>query len=114
MRNDGPAYSLQILSVPPDHHPGQIERPAFGSADPAHHFTVASPQELSREDFRNQLATNISGRIGSNRDVLLYVHGFNTGLDAARFPSCPDRHGRALRRHSGALHLAGERQSPRL
>ncbi len=85
MRSDGPAYSLQILSVPPDHHPGQIERPAFGSADPAHHFTVASEQELSREDFRNQLATNISGRIGSNRDVLLYVHGFNTGLDAARF-----------------------------
>ncbi len=85
MRNDGPAYSLQVLSVPPDHHPGQIERPAFGSADPAHHFTVASAQELSREDFRNQLATNISGRIGSNRDVLLYVHGFNTGLDAARF-----------------------------
>ncbi len=85
MRSDGPAYSLQVLSVPPDHHPGQIERPAFGSADPAHHFTVASAQELSREDFRNQLATNISGRIGSNRDVLLYVHGFNTGLDAARF-----------------------------
>lgn len=85
MRSDGAAYSLQILSVPPDHHPGQIERPAFGAADPEHHFTVASVQEISRDEFRNQLATNISGRIGSNRDVLLYVHGFNTSLDAARF-----------------------------
>jgi esterase/lipase superfamily enzyme len=85
MRAEGPAYSLQILSVPPDHHPGQIERPAFGAADPEHHFTLASEQELSRQEFRNQIATNISGRIGSNRDVLLYVHGFNTSLDAARF-----------------------------
>lgn len=85
MRADGPAYSLQILSIPPDHHPGQIERPAFGSPDPQHHIMVASTQDLSETEFRNELATDISGRIGSNRDVLLYVHGFNTGLDAARF-----------------------------
>jgi esterase/lipase superfamily enzyme len=85
MRADGPAYSLQILSIPPDHHPGQIERPAFGSPDPQHHIMVASTQDLSEAEFRNELATDISGRIGSNRDVLLYVHGFNTGLDAARF-----------------------------
>lgn len=85
MRPDGPAYSLQILSVPPDHHPGQIERPAFGSPDPQHHIMVASTRDMSEAEFRNELATNISGRIGSNRDVLLYVHGFNTGFDAARF-----------------------------
>jgi esterase/lipase superfamily enzyme len=85
MRADGPAYSLQILSIPPDHHPGQIERPAFGSPDPQHHIMVASTQDLSEAEFRNELATDISGRIGSNRDVLLYVHGFNTDLDAARF-----------------------------
>ncbi|MEJ0052649.1 MAG: alpha/beta fold hydrolase [Methylovirgula sp.] len=85
MRTDGPAYSLQILSIPPDHHPGQIERPAFGSPDPQHHFMVASTRDLSETEFRNELATDISGRIGSNRDVLLYVHGFNTGFDAARF-----------------------------
>ncbi|MEW6436652.1 MAG: alpha/beta fold hydrolase [Pseudomonadota bacterium] len=85
MRPDGPAYSLQILSVPPDHRPGQIERPAFGSPDPQHHIMVASTRDMSEAEFRNELATNISGRIGSNRDVLLYVHGFNTSFDAARF-----------------------------
>ena len=110
MRADGPAYSLQILSIPPDHHPGQIERPAFGSPDPQHHIMVASTQDLSEAEFRNELATDISGRIGSNRDVLLYVHGFNTGLDAARFRLGPDRHRRPLRRHSGAFHVAGEQQ----
>jgi esterase/lipase superfamily enzyme len=85
MRSDGADYSLQILSVPPQHQVGQIERPVFGAADPAKHFVEASRRELDEESFRNELATNISGRIGSNRDVLLYVHGFNTSYDEARF-----------------------------
>jgi esterase/lipase superfamily enzyme len=85
MRADGADYSLQILSVPPHHKAGQIERPMFGVADPAKHFVEVSRRELDEQSFRNELATNISGRIGSNRDVLLYVHGFNTSYDDARF-----------------------------
>jgi esterase/lipase superfamily enzyme len=85
MRSDGADYSLQILSVPPRHQVGQIERPMFGAPDPSKHFVEASRDELDEEGLRNQLATNISGRIGSNRDVLLYVHGFNTSYDDARF-----------------------------
>src|SRR5262249_48278048 len=38
-----------------------------------------------RRHFYAELASHISGRIGSNRDVLLYVHGFNTSYDEARF-----------------------------
>jgi esterase/lipase superfamily enzyme len=85
MRPDGADYSLQILSVPPQHQVGHIERPMFGAADPAKHFMEASRRELDEASFRNELATNISGRIGSNRDILLYVHGFNTSYDEARF-----------------------------
>ncbi|HLH10835.1 MAG TPA: alpha/beta hydrolase [Methylovirgula sp.] len=85
MRADGADYSLQILSVPPHHKIGQIERPMWGAADPNQHFTEVSRRDLDEQSFRNELATNISGRIGSNRDILLYVHGFNTGYDDARF-----------------------------
>ncbi len=86
MSHDGAHYSLQMISVPPHHHVGEIERPSFGSPDPNQHFLVASRRDLDDESaFRNELATHISGRIGSNRDVLLYVHGFNTGYDEARF-----------------------------
>src|SRR5579863_5479464 len=42
MRADGADYSLQILSVPPRHQAGHIERPMFGAADPAKHFTETS------------------------------------------------------------------------
>ncbi len=85
MRADGADYSLQILSVPPHHKVGEIERPMFGAPDPSKDFVEISRRELDEQSFRNELATNISGRIGSNRDVLLYVHGFNTSYDDARF-----------------------------
>ncbi len=85
MSRDGTHYSLQMISIPPQHKIGEIERPAFGAADPSQHFVLASLRELDEASFRNELATHISGRIGSNRDILLYVHGFNTGYDEARF-----------------------------
>jgi esterase/lipase superfamily enzyme len=85
LSGDGVHYSLQMISVPPQHRPGEIERPAFGGPDPAKHFVALSSRSLDDESFGNELATNISGRIGSNRDVLLYVHGFNTSYDEARF-----------------------------
>lgn len=85
MSHDGTHYSLQMISVPPHHKIGEIERPAFGAANPSQHFVLASRRDLNDASFRNELATHISGRIGSNRDVLLYVHGFNTSYDEARF-----------------------------
>jgi esterase/lipase superfamily enzyme len=76
---------LDYISVPPDHKPGQIERPGFGGANPDHHFVVSDHSQLDEDEFREQMAAHLSGRIGVNRDVLVYVHGFNTSLDEARF-----------------------------
>lgn len=81
----GPRLSLQMISVPPDHEAGKIERPSFGSEDPQKHFAATSRRGLDESAFLAELAAHISGRIGSNRDVLLYVHGFNTSYDDARF-----------------------------
>jgi esterase/lipase superfamily enzyme len=82
---DGGHRSLQVISVPPQHKPGEIERPAFGGEDPAKHFVATSRRKLDEESFGNEVAAHISGRVGSNRDILLYVHGFNTSYDEARF-----------------------------
>jgi esterase/lipase superfamily enzyme len=78
-------FSLQMVSVPPSHEAGVVERPAFGSEDPEKHFTVKSWRALDETAFFAGLASHLSGRVGSNRDVLLYVHGFNTSYDEARF-----------------------------
>ena len=82
---NGARFSLQMIGVPPGHEPGKIERPAFGSHDPQKHFSVTTRRGLDETAFFAELASHISGRIGSNRDVLLYVHGFNTSHDEARF-----------------------------
>jgi esterase/lipase superfamily enzyme len=82
---NGARFSLQMIGVPPGHQPGKVERAAFGSEDPQEHFTMRSRRGLDETAFFAELASHISGRIGSNRDVLLYVHGFNTSYDEARF-----------------------------
>ena len=82
---NGARFSLQMIGVPPGHEPGRVERPAFGSEDPQKHFIARSRRGLDETAFFAELASHISGRIGSNRDVLLYVHGFNTTYDEARF-----------------------------
>ncbi len=78
-------FSLQNVSVPPGHKPGEIEQPRFGAANPANDFVVTRRRTLEPDDFRAELASHISGRIGNSRDILLYVHGFNTSLEEARF-----------------------------
>jgi esterase/lipase superfamily enzyme len=82
---NGARFSLQMIGVPPGHEPGRVERPTFGSEDPQKHFVVRNRRGLNETAFFSELASHISGRIGSNRDVLLYVHGFNTSYDEARF-----------------------------
>ncbi len=81
----GPRLSLQLISVPPEHEAGKIERPSFGAEDPQKHFVAASRRGLDETAFLSELAAHISGRVGSNRDILLYVHGFNTSYDNSRF-----------------------------
>src|ERR1700730_7147840 len=82
---NGARFSLQMIGVPPGHGPGRVERPAFSSEDPQKHFFARSRRGLDETAFFAELASHISGRIGSNRDVLLYVHGFNTRYDEVRF-----------------------------
>jgi esterase/lipase superfamily enzyme len=78
-------YALDFISVPPGHQAGAMEKPVFGAAESSHHFVVAEHSPLEDEAFHSQIASHVSGRIGVNRDVLVYVHGFNTSLEQARF-----------------------------
>lgn len=83
---EGPLrLSLQRIVVPAVHETGRIERPGFGGENPREHFVVASRRSLDETAFFSELAAHVSGRVGSDRDLLLYVHGFNTPYDEARF-----------------------------
>ncbi len=81
----GARFSMNSISIPPGHEPGVIERPSITSESRARHFVVTSERRLKPDTFQQEVAAQVSGRIGVSRDVLVYVHGFNTGFDEARF-----------------------------
>jgi esterase/lipase superfamily enzyme len=82
---EGTRYALTTLTFPPGHKAGEIERPMWGSGNAASHVVVAGRRELDADEFRGELASHISGRIGVNRDILVFVHGFNTSFEEARW-----------------------------
>lgn len=81
----GVHHSLNLVSLPANHEPGVIERPSFGKPDRARHIVLSGGRNLTPQRFSDELASHVSGRVGADRDVLLFVHGFNTSLDEARF-----------------------------
>ena len=84
LSNDGVHYALDIVTIPPGHRPGSIEEPMWGAPNPSEHIVLAEERSLDPDEFRNELASHVSGRVGVNRDVLVFVHGFNTPFDEAR------------------------------
>ena len=84
LSSDGVHYALDIVSIPPGHRAGSIEQPMWGAPNPREHIVLAEERTLEPDEFRNELASHVSGRIGVNRDVLVFVHGFNTPFDEAR------------------------------
>lgn len=81
----GPArYGLAIVTAPPGHSPGVIERQTFGAPDPRRHFALRSRKSLDEQEFAQTVSTHLSGRVGASRDVLVFVHGFNNSVDEAR------------------------------
>jgi esterase/lipase superfamily enzyme len=82
---DGVHYSLATLTIPSGHKTGAIEQPMWGSANARTHIVVAGRRDLDPEEFRAELASHVSGRIGVNRDILVYVHGYNNSVEEARF-----------------------------
>lgn len=78
-------YLLNLINVPQDHQTGMIEQPRFGSANKKSHFVFVRQRLLDHDTFRSEIAAQLSGRVGAARDVMVFVHGYNTGYDEARF-----------------------------
>ena len=78
-------FSITSVSIPPGHEPGAIERPSITPESRSRHFVVVADRRIEPDSFQQQVATQVSGRIGVSRDVLVFVHGFNTSFDEARF-----------------------------
>ena len=78
-------YALTTISIPPGHKPGVIERPSITPENRNRHFVAVGERKIEPDAFQQELAAQLSGRVGPSRDVLVFVHGFNVNYDEARF-----------------------------
>jgi len=77
-------FALATMTIPPGHRAGSIEGPLWGKPNGRNDIVVAGERQLDGDEFRAELASHVSGRIGVNRDILVFVHGFNTSFDEVR------------------------------
>jgi esterase/lipase superfamily enzyme len=73
-----------MVSIPPDHVEGRIERPKKLPPDPAKDIVVLDPQIFpTGDDFIASIDAAIEARPPGGRDLLVFVHGYNTTTAAA-------------------------------
>jgi esterase/lipase superfamily enzyme len=79
------AFAEVDISVPRAHKPGELELPgSYDKINPAQHFAVTSVQRLDLPPIVARVRREIQARPASAREVLVFVHGFNTSFaDAA-------------------------------
>ncbi|WP_271952237.1 alpha/beta hydrolase [Ruegeria faecimaris] len=83
-RADELSFAVVDVTVPPAHEKGKIERPRSIPADPRRHFVIRTPQRFRNgSDFQKSLSAQVNSRKTSGRDVLLFIHGYNTNLTSA-------------------------------
>lgn len=72
------------VTIPASHQTGKIEQPTSGHSDPEEHFTIRRPELYSDADaFSQGLELALAERPEGSREVLIFVHGYNTNFSAA-------------------------------
>lgn len=80
------AFATINISVPRDHKTGELELPSSGAAPvPSKHFTVTQARRLELPQITAEVKAAILKRPPHERDVLVFVHGFNTTFADASF-----------------------------
>lgn len=81
-RADEMYYSRLDISIPPVHQTGYIEWPGDTEVDPAQHFMLAGA-----EGYRTfeALQSSINRRPGGQREVIVFVHGYNVNHAEAAY-----------------------------
>lgn len=78
-------FYRQVVTMPAARATGTIPRPQLSPEDPRRHAVLAGRDALTAEAFRRQIARAVEAKPHDRRDVLVYVHGFNTDYDEAAF-----------------------------
>lgn len=78
------SFAAVDVVVPPNHKPGQIERPWRSQPDPDRHFVITNPRLLETEEsFISTVEDRVLELPKGERAALLWSHGYNTNLALA-------------------------------
>ncbi|WP_406651329.1 alpha/beta hydrolase (plasmid) [Aliisedimentitalea scapharcae] len=67
-----------VVSIPPNHVPGQIERPKRLPPDPTTEFAVVEPTVYKSENsFISEINRELAKKPPKDRNLMLFVHGYN-------------------------------------
>lgn len=76
--------SSVVVTVPPIHQTGQLERPTRLPPDPRTEFSVIEPVIFRTDDsFVAEVNRELARRPPGERSVLLFIHGYNTSTSDA-------------------------------
>lgn len=77
-------FAHVTASIPPNHEIGNIELPRGKVPDPEKDFTLVDPTLLTTErDFVRRLNQALASRPRDQREILVFIHGYNNSLSDA-------------------------------
>lgn len=83
-RSEALHFARVTVSIPPNHVVGQVERPKRLPPDPRSEFVVLDPEPLpDARDFVASVDAALARKPAGSRDLLLFVHGYNTDFTSA-------------------------------
>lgn len=84
-RSDKLRHLEMVVSVPPSHEPGNL-RFGYANPNPERQFTLAARDEFPSPDaFKSQLRKKLAALPRSDREVTVFVHGYNSTQSEAAF-----------------------------
>lgn len=79
------SFSQVDVDIPRIHRPGQVET-ASNAPDPNRHFTARNFRQIAdRESFKRALNARLAQRPPSQREIFIFVHGFNNNFAEGLF-----------------------------
>src|SRR6476469_618614 len=72
-----------LVSVPPNHQSGEIEWPSRAPGNPLTNFVTAEREFLPDANFAADIRKSLASRPPGERDVLVFIHGYNTRFEDA-------------------------------
>jgi esterase/lipase superfamily enzyme len=86
-------FAKVVVSIPPGHKGGNVERPTSVPPDPQREFVILEPEVFAGAgEFKGAINQILARRNPGQREILFFVHGYNTDLVAAVLRTAQFKH----------------------